>query len=108
MSSRPQPLHQPPTPGEGQHPWPLLSLLLPLPQTPGGDLLSLQLLIPGVVQPPLQPLGTPGGLRPLRGPQLTLGVGPQPLRLERGLRLTHGEALMVSATTHSAAAFLAL
>jgi hypothetical protein len=62
------------------------------------------------VPPAADPWGgpAPGGLRPLRGPQLTLGVGPQPLRLERGLRLTHGEALMVSATTHSAAAFLAL
>lgn len=95
-SSRPQPLHRPQTPGGAQHLWLLPSLRLLLPQTLGGDLLSLQLLILGVVQPPRQPLGIPGGLQPLQGPLLTLGVGLQLLQLERGPHLTHGEALMVS------------
>lgn len=100
MSSQPQPLHRPQTLGGARHLYLLLFLwLLPL-QTLGGDLLSLQLLILGVVQLPHQPLGIPGGLQPLQGPLLTLGVGPQLLQLERGPHLTHGEALMVSTTIH--------
>ncbi|MBZ3871256.1 Epsin-1 [Sciurus carolinensis] len=83
------------THGGAQHPWLPPSPRLPLPRTPGGDLLSLQLLIPGVVQPPHQPPGTPGGLLPLQDPPLILGVEPQPLQLERAPCLTHGEALMV-------------
>ncbi|GAB1291520.1 Epsin-1 [Apodemus speciosus] len=94
MSSQPQPLHRPQTLGGARHLCLLLSLwLLPL-QTLGGALLSLRLLILGVVQPPHQPPGIPGGLQPLQGPLLTLGVGPQLLQLERGPHLTHGEALM--------------
>lgn len=98
MSSRPQPLHRPQTPGGGQHLWLRPSLRLLLPQTLGGHLLSLKLLILGVVQPLHQPLGIPGGLQPLQGPLLILGVGPQLLQLERDLHLTLGEALMVSTT----------
>jgi hypothetical protein len=98
MSSQPQRLHRPQTLGGARHLCLLLSLwLLPL-QTLGGDLLSLQLLILGVVQPPHQPQGIPGGLQPLQGPLLILGVGPQLLQLERGPPLTRGEALMVSTT----------
>lgn len=90
-----------PAPPQASDPWGarhlclLLSLWLLLPQTLGGHLLSLQLLILGVVQPPRQPPGILGGLQPLQGPLLTLGVGPQLLQLERGPHLTRGEALMV-------------
>lgn len=66
--------------------------------------LSLQLLILGGVRPLQQPLGILGGLLLLRGPQLTLGVGPRPLQLERGPRLTRGGALTVSAGCLPAAA----
>lgn len=98
MSSQPQPLHRPQTLGGARRLCLLLSLwLLPL-QTLGGALLSLRLLILGVAQPPHQPPGIPGGLQPLQGPLLTLGVGPQLLQLERGPHLTRGEALMVSNT----------
>ena len=96
-SSRPQLLPRPQTPGGAQHPWLLPSPRLPPPRTPGAAPLSLQLLIPGEVQPPRRPLGTPGGLLPLQDPQLTLGVEPQPLQLGRGPRPIPGEVLMVSA-----------
>lgn len=95
MSSQPRPLRRPQTLGGARHLCLLLSLWLLLLQTLGGDLLSLPLLILGVVQPPHQPLGIPGGLQPLQGPPLTLGVGPQLLQLERGPHLIRGEALMV-------------
>lgn len=100
MSSQPRPLRRPQTLGGARHLCLLLSLWLLLLQTLGGDLLSLPLLILGVVQPPHQPLGIPGGLQPLQGPPLTLGVGPQLLQLERGPHLIRGEALMVSTTEH--------
>lgn len=100
MSSQPRPLRRPQTLGGARHLCLLLSLWLLLLQTLGGDLLSLPLLILGVVQPPHQPLGIPGGLQPLQGPPLTLGVGPQLLQLERDPHLIRGEALMVSTTEH--------
>ncbi|XP_039713129.1 epsin-1 isoform X2 [Pteropus medius] len=93
MSSRPQLLQQPRTRGVAQRPW--APPRLPPPQTHGADLLFRQLLILGVVRPLHRPLGTPGGLLPLWGPQSTLGVGPRPLQLEKGPRLTHGGARMV-------------
>lgn len=95
-SSRPQLLLRPQTPGGGQCPRPQPSPQLPLSRTLGGDPLSLRLLIPGVARPLHQPLGTPGGLLPLRGPRWILGVGPRPLRLERGPPLTRGGAQRVS------------
>lgn len=96
MSSRPQLLRQPRTPGAAQHPW--APPRLPPPQTHGADHLFRQLLILGVVRPLHRPLGTPGGPLPLWGPLSTLGVGPRPLQLEKGPRPTHGGALMVSAS----------
>lgn len=98
MSSRPPLHHQPRTPGGAQRPW------APPPRTLGAEALSLQLLILGGVRPLQQPLGILGGLLLLRGPRLTLGVGPRPLQLERGPRLTRGGALTVSAGCLPAAA----
>lgn len=95
MSSRPRLLLLPLIPGGPLCPWLPPSPRLPPPRTLGGDLLSLRLLILGGVQPLHRPLGTPGGLLPLQGPQLTLGGGPRPLRLEKDQHPTLGGALMV-------------
>lgn len=101
MSLRPQLLRRPQIPGGAQHPWPLPSPRPLPPRILGGDPLSLQLLILGVVRLLHQPLGTPGGLLPLRGPQLTHGVGPRSPQLERGPHLTRGGAQTVSASPMS-------
>ena len=94
-SSRPRLLLLPLIPGGPLCPWLLPSPRLPPPRTLGGDLLSLRLLILGGVQPLRRPLGTPGGLLALQGPQLTLGGGPRPLRLEKDQHLTRGGVPMV-------------
>ncbi|XP_019483438.1 PREDICTED: epsin-1 isoform X6 [Hipposideros armiger] len=95
MSSRPRLLPQLQTPGADQRPWPPPSPRLPPPRTLGGDPLSLQLLIHGVVRLLHRPPGTLGGLLLLQGPRLTLGVGPRPPQLVRGPRPIHGGAQTV-------------